>query len=237
MNMMGDAIVMALATDTARPDTAERLGQLFDTHHRRLYNLARRMTRSPEEARDAVQDTFLRAAHSPKSIPYGPTHEEAWLVRVLINICKDAWRKQAVRSRAAAPPPPIYSYNQRHGAESELVARSTIWRALDAPPRHSCDVRNRGSGYSGDRSTARPSGRHRPLASFGRPARTGARHWNNPMNNLRDRLRDADPVPREPGLSPDTVASLRRAVIAAAETAPARPHLWGRQLAMAACLA
>jgi RNA polymerase sigma-70 factor (ECF subfamily) len=135
--MMGDAIVMALATDTARPDTAERLGQLFDTHHRRLYNLARRMTRSPEEARDAVQDTFLRAARSPKSIPYGPTHEEAWLVRVLINICKDAWRKQAVRSRAAAaPPPPVYSYNQRHGAESELVARSTIWRALDAlPPR------------------------------------------------------------------------------------------------------
>jgi hypothetical protein len=57
------------------------------------------------------------------------------------------------------------------------------------------------------------------------------------MNNLRDRLRDADPVPREPGLSPDTVASLRRAVIAAAETAPVRAHLWGRQLAMAACLA
>ena len=131
--MMGDAIVMALATDTARPDTAERLGQLFDTHYRRLYNLARRMTRSPDEARDAVQDTFLRAARSPQSIPCGSSHEEAWLVRVLINICKDAWRKQAVRSRVAAvPPQPI----DRHGTESELVARSTIWRALEAlPPR------------------------------------------------------------------------------------------------------
>ena len=131
---MGDAIVMALATDTARPDTAERLGQLFDTHYRRLYNLARRLTRSPDEARDAVQDTFLRAARSPQSIPYGHSHEEAWLVRVLINICKDAWRKQAVRTRgaAAAPPPPI----DRHSTESELVARSTIWRALETlPPR------------------------------------------------------------------------------------------------------
>jgi RNA polymerase sigma-70 factor (ECF subfamily) len=131
--MMGDAIVMALATDTPRLDTAERLGQLFDTHYRRLYNLARRLTRSPDEARDAVQDTFLRAARSPQSIPYGLSHEEAWLVRVLINICKDAWRKQAVRSRVAAvPPPPI----DRQGVESELVARSTIWRALEAlPPR------------------------------------------------------------------------------------------------------
>ena len=130
---MGDAIVMALATDTPRPDAAERLGQLFDTHYRRLYNLARRLTRSPDEARDAVQDTFLRAARSPKSIPFGPSHEEAWLVRVLINICKDAWRKQAVRARAAAePPPPV----DRQGVESELVARSTIWRALEAlPPR------------------------------------------------------------------------------------------------------
>ena len=131
--MMGDAIVMALPTDSPRTDSAERLGQLFDTHYRRLYNLARRLTKSPEEARDAVQDTFLRAARSPQSIPFGPSHEEAWLVRVLINICKDGWRKQAVRSRAAAaPPPPI----DRQGAESELVARSTIWRGLEAlPPR------------------------------------------------------------------------------------------------------
>lgn len=56
------------------------------------------------------------------------------------------------------------------------------------------------------------------------------------MNSLRDQLRDADPVPREPGLSPETVASLRRAMIAAAHAAPDRPVVWGRQLAMAACL-
>ena len=62
--MVGDAIVMPLAADTQRTDTAERLGLLFDTHYRRLYNLARRMTRSADEARDAVQDTFLRAARS-----------------------------------------------------------------------------------------------------------------------------------------------------------------------------
>jgi hypothetical protein len=56
------------------------------------------------------------------------------------------------------------------------------------------------------------------------------------MKNLDTLLRDADPVSREPGPSPDTVASLRRKVIAAAHEVPVRPVLWGRQLVMAACL-
>jgi|SRR5829696_944994 len=131
--MDGHALLMSLTADAPRPDASERLAQLFDTHYGRLYSLARRLTRSTDEARDAVQDTFLRAARSPHSIPWGMPHEEAWLVRVLINICRDAWRKQAVRSRAAAAPAPLVD---RRGVESELVARSTIWRALDAlPPR------------------------------------------------------------------------------------------------------
>ena len=131
--MMADTIVMSLAAaDSPRTDTSERLGQLSDAHQGRLYSLARRLTKSPDEARDAVQDTFLRAARSPQAIPWGMPHEEAWLVRVLINICKDEWRKKAVRSRAPVMPAPI----DRGGTESELVARSTIWRALDAlPPR------------------------------------------------------------------------------------------------------
>jgi RNA polymerase sigma factor (sigma-70 family) len=130
--MMGDAIVISLAADTARPDSAARLGQLFDTHHARLYSLARRMTRSADEARDAVQETFLRAARFPASIPEGPSQEEAWLVRVLINIRRDEWRKLAVRRRREPVPPPI----DYRDVESALVARSTIWQALEAlPPR------------------------------------------------------------------------------------------------------
>jgi hypothetical protein len=57
------------------------------------------------------------------------------------------------------------------------------------------------------------------------------------MNDLRSLLRDADPVPREAGLSSQDVADLRREVLAAAAPAvPVRPVLWGRQFAMAACL-
>ena len=59
----------------------------------------------------------------------------------------------------------------------------------------------------------------------------------NKMNDLNSRLRDADPVRHEAGLSPDVVASLRRTVIAAAHAAPVSRVFWGRQLTMAACLA
>ena len=126
-------MAISAAAGTAEPAPAERLARLFDAHHARLYRLARRMVPSAEEARDAVQDTFLRAARAPQSIPDHPAQEEAWLVRILINICRDGWRKQAVRRRHAEPPAAAPDHR---ASEAALIARSTIWRALDElPPR------------------------------------------------------------------------------------------------------
>jgi DNA-directed RNA polymerase specialized sigma24 family protein len=70
-------------------DPIERLAGLFDAHHDRLYRLARRLTASADDALDLVQETFLKAAKSPNAVPVGATNEEAWLVRVLINIRRD----------------------------------------------------------------------------------------------------------------------------------------------------
>src|SRR5258708_2058630 len=78
---------------------ANRLSALFDMHHERLYRLARRLAPNSDAALDLVQETFLKAARSPTSVPRGLTSEEAWLVRVLINIRRDQWRKTAVRKR------------------------------------------------------------------------------------------------------------------------------------------
>lgn len=108
-----------------------RLGQLFDAHHARLYTLARRMSGSPDTARDLVQETFLRAARSAASIPHGFSSEEAWLVRVLVNICRDDWRRRAVRRRAVGEPAPNVD---PRATESALVARLTLWRALQRLP-------------------------------------------------------------------------------------------------------
>src|SRR4029078_6320196 len=95
--------VMALDATTAQveTDTAQRLAALFDAHHRRLYSLAARMCPTRDDARGCVEETFLRAARHPGSIPDGASSEEAWLVRVLINICRDGWGRAGGRSAGA----------------------------------------------------------------------------------------------------------------------------------------
>ena len=110
---------------------AERLSLLFDTHEDKLYRLARRLTRSAEEAEDLIQDTFLKAAGTLGAIPEGTSKEEAWLVRVLINTCRDDWREAAVRRRAA-PLVLAMTPDAPSNAESALIAKRTVWTALDA---------------------------------------------------------------------------------------------------------
>ena len=122
--------MVATVLPAALPDKrADRLSSLFDAHHDRLYRLARRLTPSVDDALDLVQETFLRAASSPRSVPLGATSEDAWLVRVLVNIRRDQWRKAAVRKRYDREH--LQSVSVTHGQEAALIARATVWRALD----------------------------------------------------------------------------------------------------------
>ena len=133
-----DGQFMARALPVVLADRpAERLASLFDVHHDRLYRLARRLAPSTDDALDLVQETFLKAARFPKSIPAGAANEEAWLVRVLINLRRDQWRKTSVRNhhhKAAFGS----SYLAIGGGDPEtaLIAKTTVWQALnDLPPR------------------------------------------------------------------------------------------------------
>src|ERR1700682_4362277 len=96
--MNGQPMVTALPVALAN-DQAERLARLFDAHHDRLYRLARRLVPSVDDALDLIQEQFLKGARAPHAVPSGVAPEEAWLVRVLINVRRDQWRKIAVRTR------------------------------------------------------------------------------------------------------------------------------------------
>ena len=126
--MTGEAILVA-AAETPGENSPQRLGVLFDAHHQRLYRLARRLCGTAEDSQDIVQETFLRAARSPASVPVGTSHEEAWLVRVLINIARDRWRRQAVHRRTL--PHQSTSNVAASNPETSVVAHATIWRALE----------------------------------------------------------------------------------------------------------
>lgn len=114
--------------DSPQTQTAtDRLARLFDAHHERLFRLARRLSSDREEARDLVQEAFLRAARNPKAVPEGDQPEEAWLVRTLVNLCRDRFRRLGVRSRAASEirREPVSAH-----PEEAAVARATVTAAL-----------------------------------------------------------------------------------------------------------
>jgi RNA polymerase sigma-70 factor (ECF subfamily) len=128
--------------------TTDLLAALFDEHADRLYRLARRLAPTADAALDHVQETFLRAARTPAAVPQGRGDAEAWLVRVLVNLRRDEWRKEAVRRRydgaqfsPAAP---------RGNPEDVLIVRADVWRALDrlAPRRRAVVVMHELEGLS-----------------------------------------------------------------------------------------
>ena len=130
-----NGLPVATALPAAAPvPAADRLAVLFDTHYQRLYRLARRLTPTADDALDLVQESFLKAARTPGSIPAGFADEEAWLVRVLVNIRRDQWRKAAVRHRHVDETG--RSTVPSRDVETALVAHAAVWSALDAlPPR------------------------------------------------------------------------------------------------------
>lgn len=109
------------------PVSDERLGQLFIRHQDRLFRLAWRMLADREEARDAVQETYLRAARSGEALPEASSGAEAWLVRTLVNYCRDLHRRRLIRRAfelfRPVPPPPT-------NPEADAVSRSLVLSAL-----------------------------------------------------------------------------------------------------------
>ena len=108
---------------------AERLTNLFDAHQQRLYRLALRLTAEAEEARDLVQETFLRLASQRGALPATDSHAEGWLVKTLVHLCRDRERRLRVRRRYQTSPPPPTS-DSSGTPETRVVARDAVQKAL-----------------------------------------------------------------------------------------------------------
>jgi RNA polymerase sigma-70 factor (ECF subfamily) len=111
-------------------ERAEILGRLFEAHRERLFRLARRLSGDAEEARDLVQEAFVRLARGPSAVREGD-EAERWLVRVLVNLCHDRSRRLRVRREAAAraaQPPTGETF------EDAVLARAVVQAALAELP-------------------------------------------------------------------------------------------------------
>jgi len=93
----GDA---SLALSASRGDR-QAFGRLVDRHKRSVYGLCLRLLRHPEDARDAAQETFVRAFTALGS--YDPGQPFApWILRIARNHCLDLVRRRSVRPAEVA---------------------------------------------------------------------------------------------------------------------------------------
>ncbi len=76
----------------ARDGDREAFDVLVERYTPRVYNLSLRITGSPEEAADCVQEAFLRAFASLRRFR-GEAAFSTWLYRVAINVANDASRR------------------------------------------------------------------------------------------------------------------------------------------------
>jgi len=94
----------------ARPATSTGFAEVYRTFSRPLYGTALRMLRRPEDAEDALQETFLTLYRKAPDLP--DSRLGAWLHRVLVNECIDRvrrgrrWRTTGVDENLAPAPPP-----------------------------------------------------------------------------------------------------------------------------------
>ncbi|HSN91210.1 MAG TPA: sigma-70 family RNA polymerase sigma factor [Anaeromyxobacteraceae bacterium] len=87
----------ALARSAARGDR-RAFGRLVDQHQRSVYGLCMRLLRDGEEARDAAQETFVRAWAALAT--YDPSQAFApWLLRIARNHCLDVLRRRIPAGR------------------------------------------------------------------------------------------------------------------------------------------
>ena len=86
---------------------------LVSEHQKKVYNLALRLLRDPDDAADAAQDAFVKAYTGLDGFR-ADSKFSVWLYRITYNICLDFLRK---RSRAAEVP---LTYEDDEGGEAEL---------------------------------------------------------------------------------------------------------------------
>ncbi len=138
----------ATRSDTQTPTVNEDFEAGVLANLDSLYRTARRMTNSPQEAEDLVQETLLKAFRFANTYHPG-TNLRAWLFRILNTSAINRYRRQATHPTPATLPEgeDFYLYNRirdlsghevTQDAEEEVLSKyldEDVYKALnDLPP-------------------------------------------------------------------------------------------------------
>src|SRR5918998_3833807 len=106
--------------------------ELTMEHMPSLYTAALRMTRSPADAEDLVQDTYLKAYRAFETFQEG-TNLKAWLYRILTNTFINSYRAKKRRPEETDidDVENLYLYRRLGGLEGAASGRSAEDEVLD----------------------------------------------------------------------------------------------------------
>ena len=111
------------------------LAALVAEHSSLLYRVAFSIVRSPSEAEDIVQDTFLRALQHKGTLTR-VTSIKAWLVRVTLNLGVDRRRRVSPDQLDAALAETITSEQRPHDEQIfDAAELKRVLRAVDGLPK------------------------------------------------------------------------------------------------------
>ena len=103
-----------------------------------VYNIARRVAPTPEDAQDLVQETYL-AAYRAWCARRRPRRVEPWLATICLNLTRSAWRRRSHRPQeipweVASALGRDTDYGDPQNEAIEQLEREAVHRALAALP-------------------------------------------------------------------------------------------------------
>ncbi len=141
----------------------EAFGELVRRHRERLWAVAVRTLRDPDEAADALQDALVSAFRRAESYR-GDAAVTTWLHRIVVNACLDRARRRAVRRVEPLPEedgraPTTAAFATARSVEDageDLERRDAVLAALQqlAPEQRAALVLVDMEGYSVDEAAA-----------------------------------------------------------------------------------
>ena len=112
----------------------DAFGELVSRHTSRLWAVAVRTLRDPEEAADALQDAMVSAFRGAGSYR-GEAAVTTWLHRVVVNACLDRMRRAKARPSVPLPERDIAQPGDAHSVTVTLLDLSRALQQLPAAQR------------------------------------------------------------------------------------------------------
>lgn len=100
-------------------------------HQDMVYRIALHWFGVPQDAEDAVQEVFLRLYMEEKPFD-GPEHLHRWLIRVTVNVCKDALKSPLRKRRVPMEsiPEPVFEQPEQRELYREVMALPEKYRTV-----------------------------------------------------------------------------------------------------------